>query len=62
MNNSLRRRFERFCFRNRDKGIPNLMLYLTLTTGAVYAYTLISQDFTLMSYLYFDRARMVGDG
>ena len=24
----LRQRFERFCFANRNKGIPNLMLYL----------------------------------
>jgi len=27
---NLRRRFELFCFRNRTKGIPNLMIYLSL--------------------------------
>ena len=55
MKNNLRRRFERFCFRNRDKGIPNLMLYLTLTTGAVYLYTILTGNFSLMSWLCFDR-------
>ena len=32
----LRNRFERFCYRNRDKGIPNLMLYITIGTAIVY--------------------------
>ena len=25
---NLRKKFELFCFKNRDKGIPNLMLYI----------------------------------
>ena len=38
MNNlkNLRRNFERFCFKNRGKGIPNLMLYITVGTANVY--------------------------
>ena len=32
----LRRNFERFCYKNRDKGIPNLMLYLVIGSGIVY--------------------------
>lgn len=55
MNHNLRRRFERFCYRNRDKGIANLMLYLVLTTGALYIYTATTGNFELMSWLYFDR-------
>ena len=31
----MRKRFERFCFRNRNKGIPNLMLYIVIATGLV---------------------------
>ena len=29
----LRVAFERFCFKHRDKGIPNLMLYVVLGTA-----------------------------
>ena len=32
----LRKNFERFCYNNRDKGIPNLMLYLVIGSGIVY--------------------------
>ena len=56
MNNSLRRRFERFCFRNRDKGIANLMLYIALGTGAVYLFTMFTENPILYNLFYFDRA------
>lgn len=36
----LRRRFDRFCMKNRDKGIPNLTLYMAIGTFLV---TLLSQ-------------------
>ena len=52
---NLRHRFERFCFRNRDKGIPNLMLYLTLGSALVNLMTLITQNYTLYAVLCFDR-------
>lgn len=32
---NLRNRFDRFCLRNRDKGIPNLMLYVAVGTFLV---------------------------
>ena len=32
----LRRKFDRFCFRNRDKGIPNLMTWICLGNAAVF--------------------------
>ena len=52
---NLRRRFERFCFQNRDKGIPNLMLYVTLGCGMVYLITSITQSTVLYNLLVFDR-------
>ena len=51
----LRKRFERFCFRNRDKGIPNLMLFISLGAALVYLLTLFTQNATLYGILCFDR-------
>ena len=47
--NNIRRKFELFCIRNKNKGIPNLMLYVVLGTAVVY---LMSQ-FANNSYLYY---------
>ena len=55
----LRNRFERFCFRHRDKGIPNLMLYLTLGSALVNLMTLIMRDYTLYAVLCFDRTAIL---
>ena len=52
---NLRQRFERFCFKNRDKGIPNLMLYISLGAGLVYLFTQFSGNYYLYNFLYFDR-------
>ena len=52
---NLRRRFERFCFHNRDKGIPNLMLYISLGCALVYLITQITGSPILYSLLVFDR-------
>lgn len=51
----LRRRFERFCFQNREKGIPNLMLYVTLGSALVYVLSMIDNSSTLYYALCFDR-------
>lgn len=51
----LRRRFELFCYQNRDKGIPNLMLYVSLGCALVYLITSITQSTVLYSFLVFDR-------
>lgn len=56
---NLRKKFERFCYRNRDKGIPNLMLYLVLGTAAVYLFTMTTQNPLLYSILCFDRQRIL---
>lgn len=53
---SLRSRFERFCFRNRNKGIPNLMLYISIGAGIVYLMSMLSQSFLLYDILRFDRS------
>ena len=52
---NLRHQFERFCFRNRTKGIPNLMLYVTLGSALVYIMSMIDSSNTLYYALYFDR-------
>ena len=51
----LRRRFNRFCFQHRNKGIPNLMLYISLGCALVYLMTQITQNALLYSLLVFDR-------
>ncbi len=51
----LRRRFNRFCFQHRDKGIPNLMMYISLGCALVYLMTQITQNALLYSLLVFDR-------
>ena len=52
---NLRRNFERFCYQNRSKGIPNLMLYITVGTAIVYFLSLIDESNTLYYALCFDR-------
>jgi len=56
---NLRRRFEQFCFRNRTKGIPNLMLYITLGSAIVYLVCMFSGNYTLYNYLAFNRAKIL---
>ncbi len=52
---SLRRQFDLFCFRNRNKGIPNLMLYIVLGNAVVYLLSMVNQSFVLYDILCFDR-------
>ena len=47
--------FARFCFKHRDKGIPNLMLYICIGTALVYFMTQYTQSYILYDYLFFDR-------
>ena len=51
----LRRRFERFCFKNRNKGIPNLMFYICIGSGILALFSLIDDSGMLYSMLGFDR-------
>lgn len=52
---NLRRRFERFCFRHRKVGIPNLMLFVSIGTALVYLMSLIGNTSVLYSALAFNR-------
>lgn len=51
----LRSRFERFCYRNRTKGIPNLMLYLSIGSAVVYIMSLFDNSNVLYAVLCFQR-------
>ncbi len=52
----LRKRFDSFCYRNRNKGLPNLMLYIVLGTALVYLMSAIAGNYVLYYWLYFDRS------
>ena len=52
---NLRTRFNRFCMRNRDKGVPNLMLYLSLGSAVVYVMSMMTGNYFLYDFLRFDR-------
>lgn len=55
----LKQRFARFCFQNRDKGIPNLMLYICLGTGLVTLFSMINGGNVLYSLLCFDKVAIL---
>lgn len=59
MNNSLRRNFERFCHRNRDKGIRDLMLYICLGNAVVLFASLVNGGAFLYDLLCFDKAAIL---
>ena len=51
----LRNRFERFCYQNRTKGIPNLMLFISLGSALVYLMSMVDKSKTLYLILCFNR-------
>ena len=52
---NLRTRFERFCFRHQNKGIPNLMLYISIANAVVYLFSVFDRSNTLYNILCFNR-------
>lgn len=56
---NLRRNYERFCYRNRNKGIPNLMLYITVGSAIVYLLSMINGASFLYNILCFDKAAIL---
>lgn len=56
---NLRRNFERFCYKNRNKGIPNLMLYIVIGSAIVYLLSLINGGSALYELLCFDKAKIL---
>ena len=55
----MRKKFDRFCFRHRDKGIPNLMLYISLGSALVYLMGMIDSSNALYSLLCFDKTAIL---
>ena len=51
----LRRRFDRFCFIHRNKGIPNLMLYICIGSAIAYVMTMMTRDPIIYQFLIFDK-------
>ncbi len=51
----MRKKFDLFCFHNRDKGIPNLMLYIALGSAVVYLMGMASGGDALYDLLCYDR-------
>ena len=56
---NLRRDFERFCYRNANKGIPNLMMFISLGTAIMYLFTLIDPSNTLYFLFSFHRGAIL---
>ncbi|MBQ3252112.1 MAG: rhomboid family intramembrane serine protease [Oscillospiraceae bacterium] len=56
---SLRTRFERFCYNNRDKGIPNLMLYIALGNALVCLLSMFNGGSALYQLLCFDKGKIL---
>ena len=54
--NNLRRKFNQFCYRNRDKGIPNLMLYICVGSAIVFLMSGITRSTVLYDLLCFNRS------
>ena len=50
---NLRRSFARFCYRNQNKGIPNLMLYLAIGNLIVYFFSLADPSGSVYELLRF---------
>lgn len=55
----LRTSFERFCYKNRDKGIPNLMLYITIGNAIVLLLSLFNGGNAVYNLLCFDKAKIL---
>ncbi len=51
---NLRSRFERFCYKYREKGVPNLMLYICIGSAVVYLFSMFMGNYLLYDYLCFD--------
>lgn len=56
---NLRRQFDLFCYKNRNKGVPNLMLYIVLGTAIVYVMSNMAGNPMLYYLLRFDRAAIL---
>lgn len=55
----LRRKFQRFFYNNSDKGIPNLMLFISAGTLLSYILILADQSGLFYSFICFDRSKIL---
>lgn len=55
----LRKRFDRFCLKNRDKGVPDLMLIIGIGNLIVYVLSLIDPSNAVYSLLCFSSAKLL---
>lgn len=53
----LRKKYQTFLFRNRNKGIENLMRYVGIGNVIVYLFSIFNEANTLYQVLRFDAAR-----
>ena len=58
----MRKKFELFCYKNRNKGIPNLMLYIVLGSAVVYFMSRMAGNDFLYNLLCFDRKSILQIG
>ena len=56
---NLRRKFEIFCFRNRNRGIPNLMLYIVVGSGLLTFFTMLNGSSEIYELLLFDKSKIL---
>lgn len=56
---NLRTWFARFCYQHRDKGIPNLMLYIAIGNAVVAVLSMINGGGLLYNALCFDKTRIL---
>ena len=56
---NFRRDFERFCYRHQGKGIPNLMLYISIGTAIVWLFSTFDPSNLLTAVLRFDRSAIL---
>ena len=56
---NLRRNFERLCYRNRSKGIPNLMLFIGIGTVILYVLSLVDPSGAAVRALMFSRSKIL---
>ena len=56
---NLRRQFDLFCYKNRNQGISNLMLYIVIGNAIVYIMSNIAGNSVLYYLLCFDRASIL---
>ena len=55
----MRKKYHRFLQRNRDKGIPNLMLYLCIINAVLYLFTFLTKNMDLYQFLRFDYEKLM---